>query len=136
MLRAHALHFAGCIRYEKVHPLQGGYFRRKVRKQRRSGRPLESPLVFYPRRALEIVTTYGPFAWFALRLWLKCQQIKRNPANQHYTDLALTPVSDHGEDEELEMFAHTAAAQAAVAKAHKNTEAREKHSQQVVDAAE
>jgi hypothetical protein len=133
---AHALQFAGCIRYEKVHPLQGGYFRRKVRTQRRSDRPLESPLVFYPRRVWEIVSTYGPFAWFALRLWVKCQRIKRDPLTQHYTDLALTPVTDHGEDEHLEMFAHTEAAQAAVAKAHRETEAREKHAKQQVDAAE
>ena len=45
-------------------------------------------------------------------------------------DLALTPVADHGEDEELEMLSHTEAAQAAVAKAHKETEAREKHARQ------
>jgi len=128
---AHALQFAGCIRYEKVHPLQGGYFRRKVRTERRSGRPLESPVVFYPRRAWEIVSTYGPFAWFALRLWVKCQRIKRDPATQHYSDLALTPVTDHGEDEHLEMFAHTEAAQAAVAKAHREAVAREKHTKAV-----
>ncbi|MGF1610918.1 MAG: B12-binding domain-containing radical SAM protein, partial [Kiloniellales bacterium] len=30
---AHTLQFAGCMRYEKVHPLQGGYFRRKIRSQ-------------------------------------------------------------------------------------------------------
>ena len=133
---AHALQFAGCIRYEKVHPLQGGYFWRKIRTQLRSGLPLESPLPFYARRAWEVVSTYGPFAWFALRLWVKCQQIKRNPATKFYTDLALTPVSDHGEDEELEMFAHTEAAQAAVAKAHKETEARERHAREAASAAE
>ena len=132
---AHALQFAGCIRYEKVHPLQGGYFRRKVRAQRRSGLPLEAPLPFYARRLWEIVSTYGPFAWFALRLWVKCQIIKRDPATQSYTDLALTPVTDHGEDEELEMFALTESAQAAVAKAHRETEAREKH-HKAVSAAE
>ncbi|NIA67707.1 radical SAM protein [Pelagibius litoralis] len=124
---AHALQFAGSIRYEKVHPLQGGYFRRKVRTQRRSTMPLESPLVFYPRRVWETLTTYIPFAGFALRLWIKCQQVKRDPANKNYTDLALTPVTDHGEDESLEMFAHTGAAQAAVAKAQKEAAAREKH---------
>lgn len=124
---AHALQFAGSIRYEKVHPLQGGYFRRKVRTQRRSGLPVESSLVFYPRRVWEALSTYIPFAGFAIRLWIKCQRVKRDPANKHYTDLALTPVTDHGEDESLEMFAHTDAAQAAVAKAQKEAAAREKH---------
>lgn len=124
---AHALQFAGSIRYEKVHPLQGGYFRRKVRTQRRSGLPVESPLLFYPRRVWEALSTYIPFAGFAITLWIKCQRVKRDPANKHYTDLALTPVTDHGEDESLEMFAHTDAAQAAVAKAQKEAAAREKH---------
>jgi len=133
---AHALQFAGCIRYEKVHPLQGGYFRRKVRTQRRSGLPLESPLVFYPRRVWEVLRTYVPFAGFALRLWLKCQQIKRDPASKDYTDLALTPVTDHGEDESLEMFAHTEAAQAAVAKAQRESAAREKRAKEPIAAAE
>ncbi|WP_422366891.1 B12-binding domain-containing radical SAM protein [Pelagibius sp.] len=124
---AHALQFAGSIRYEKVHPLQGGYFRRKVRTQRRSGLPVESPLLFYPRRVWEALSTYIPFAGFAITLWIKCQRVKLDPANKHYTDLALTPVTDHGEDESLEMFAHTDAAQAAVAKAQKEAAAREKH---------
>lgn len=124
---AHALQFAGSIRYEKVHPLQGGYFRRKVRTQRRSSLPVESPLVFYPRRVCEALSTYIPFAGFAIALWIKCQRVKRDPASKHYTDLALTPVTDHGEDESLEMFAHTDAAQAAVAKAQKEAAAREKH---------
>ena len=133
---AHALQFAGCIRFEKVHPLQGGYFRRKVRTQRRSTLPLESPLVFYPRWVWEAVSTYGPFAWYAIRLWFKCQRIKRDPATRSYTDLALTPVTDHGEDESLEMFAHTEAAQAAVAKAQRESAAREKHAKEPVAAAE
>ncbi|MEE8189847.1 MAG: radical SAM protein [Kiloniellales bacterium] len=113
---AHTLQFAGCMRYEKVHPLQGGYFRRKVRTQRRSGLPVESPLVFYPRRLWEIVRTYGPFALYALRMWLLCQRIKRDPATASYTDLALSPVEEP-EEEHLEMFEQSDAAKAAVAKA-------------------
>jgi hypothetical protein len=113
---AHTLQFAGCMRYEKVHPLQGGYFRRKIRTQRRSGLPVESPLVFYPRRLWEIARTYGPFALFALRMWLLCQRIKRDPATASYTDLALSPVEEP-EEEHLEMFEQSDAAKAAVAKA-------------------
>ena len=41
----------GCIALERVHPLQGGYLRRKYRRERRPSLPLESPLVFYPRYA-------------------------------------------------------------------------------------
>ena len=127
---AHTLQFAGCMRYEKVHPLQGGYFRRKVRTQRRSGRPIESPISFYPKRLWQIVSTYGPFAWYALRLYALCKAIKWNPTTQRYTDLALTPVDD-AEDEHLEMFEHSDAAKAAVAKAKGEAEARAKHAETV-----
>jgi len=123
---AHTLQFAGCMRYENVHPLQGGYFRRKVRTQRRSGMPIERPLTFYPKRAWEIVSTYGPFAWYALRLYGMCKAIKWNPATSRYTDLALTPVEE-AEDEHLEMFEHSDAAKAAVAKAKGEAEARTRH---------
>ena len=120
---AHVLQFAGCMRYEKVHPLQGGYFRRKIRTHRRSTLPLESPWIFYPRRLWEIVTTYGPFAAYALRMLLLCKWIKWNPATKRYHDLALTPVDD-AEHEDLEMLSHTESAKAAVAKAQGEAEAR------------
>ena len=47
-----ALWFYGCQAFERVHPLQGGIFRRKYRLDRRPGLPIESPFVFYPRYAL------------------------------------------------------------------------------------
>ncbi|SLN27570.1 B12-binding domain-containing radical SAM protein [Oceanibacterium hippocampi] len=116
---AHALQFHGSIKFEKVHPLQGGYFRRKIRTERRSTLPIESPLVFYPRRLVEILTTYVPFALYAADLWLLCQRIKREQRGQSYTDLALSPVEE-ADEESLEMFDHTDAAKAAVAKARSN----------------
>jgi hypothetical protein len=30
-----ALEFYGCLKFERVHPLQGGFIRRKIRTQRR-----------------------------------------------------------------------------------------------------
>jgi hypothetical protein len=120
---AHTLQFHGCMTFEKVHPLQGGYFRRKLRRQRRSDLPRENPLVFYPRRLWEIASTYGPFALYALRLWFLCQKVKRDPASKTYTDQALAPVAE-AEDEHLEMFEHTDAARAAVAKAKADAGAR------------
>ena len=44
--------FSGATRIEDVHPLQFGFVRRKARRQRRHGMPIESPLIFYPRRAV------------------------------------------------------------------------------------
>ena len=130
---AHTLQFAGCMRFEKVHPLQGGYFRRKIRKQRRSGLPIEPALTFYPKRLWQILATYGPFAWYALRLYALCKWTKWNPATRHYTDLALTPV-DEAEDEALEMFEHSDAAKAAVAKAKGEAEARAKRADKRAEA--
>ena len=43
------LWFKLVIAFEGVHPLEGGAFRLKFRRDRRAGMPLESPLVFYPR---------------------------------------------------------------------------------------
>ncbi len=106
---AHTMQFHGCMRFEKVHPLQGGYFRRKLRRHRRSGLEIESPLTFYPRRLWEVVSTYGPYSAYALRLCWTCRRIKRDPASRTYTDLALTPV-ETAEDEHLEMFEHSDAA--------------------------
>ncbi len=34
---------------ERVHPVEAGYIRRRVRTERRPGMPIESPLVFYPK---------------------------------------------------------------------------------------
>ncbi len=73
----------------------------------------------------ETLRTYGPFAAYALRLWLLCQRIKRDPATASYMDLAITPVED-AEDEHLEMFEHSDAAKAAVAKAKAQAEAKAK----------
>ena len=52
--------FYGSVLFEKVHPLQSGLFRIKRRGSRRSGLSRESPFVFYPRRAWEILSTYIP----------------------------------------------------------------------------
>jgi radical SAM superfamily enzyme YgiQ (UPF0313 family) len=49
-------------RLENVHPLDGGIFRRKYRRDRRSGLPLENALVFYARQGFESARKYTRFA--------------------------------------------------------------------------
>jgi molybdenum cofactor biosynthesis enzyme MoaA len=56
------------VRFDGVQPLEGGLFRRKSRTQRRPGLPRENPLLFYPRRMWEFVSTYVPAFWYAWRL--------------------------------------------------------------------
>ena len=86
----HVLQFYFTFRQEKVHPLQGGFFRRKLRRQRRSGLPRENPLMFYPRRLWEIADTHvrlAAFYWFLHRIRKKVERDKLP-----YSDPALLPI--------------------------------------------
>jgi hypothetical protein len=113
--------------YERVHPQQCGYFRRRVRAQRRPELPRENALTFYPRELARTLRNYAGIGAYAWKLHRLRRRIEKDPAAKRYSDLALTPVFDHGEDEELEMFHLTQAAEAAVAKAKAEAEARERH---------
>ena len=81
-----------CEKLEKVHPLQGGYLRRKSRKDRRPGLPLENPLIFYPRYAFELVSKHVQLAAKIIRFGWFRYQLKRDPEAKNYMDVALTPV--------------------------------------------
>jgi hypothetical protein len=107
--------FYGCITLERVHPLQGGYFRRKYRKDRRPGLPIENPLVFYSRYAWEILSKHVRLARMVSRMMRVRRRLKRDPKAREYTDLSLTPVSDN-DYETLEIFNVTDAAVATVQK--------------------
>lgn len=91
------LWFYTCIRLENVDPLQGGYLRRKYRKDRRPSMPRERPFVFYPKyfanlayKHLHLGALIVRYAWLRMRL-------KRDPEALNYMDAALTPV-----DQEVE----------------------------------
>jgi hypothetical protein len=103
--------FIGSINIEKLHPLECGLIRRKYRRDRRPGLPIESRLAFYPRHYLEMATKQVRWVWLWAKLWRKYYEIKHDPKKLEYMDLALTPVFD--EDEEREMF-HTDEAEAYV----------------------
>jgi hypothetical protein len=107
--------FWGCITLEKVHPLQGGYLRRRVRTDRRPGLPRESPLLFYPRFAAETVIKHIRVAGMIWRLGRIRRALKRDPKARDYTDVALTPVQDNDLDT-LQMFNGTESARRAVSK--------------------
>jgi hypothetical protein len=82
--------YYGSYRFERVHPLQCGIVRRKVRGTRRPGLPLENPLLFYPRRLWEIVSTYAALGWYYLWLQRLQRRIDRDPRAAAYTDAALS----------------------------------------------
>jgi hypothetical protein len=87
--------FYGSHRFEGVHPLQAGAFRRKVRRTRRPGMPAENPLLFYSRRIWDIVSTYARAAIYYLWLDRLRRRVEREPNASAYTDAALTLPTGH-----------------------------------------
>ena len=114
-----ALFFYGCHAIEGVHPLQGGLIRRKYRRDRRPGMPLENPFSFYIRYLGEIIFKHARLVTLAGKYMLARSRVERNSAKLDYTDLALAPAVDEHLDE-LEIFDTTAAARAAVQKVRRN----------------
>src|SRR5271168_1146577 len=88
----HILQFYFTFLQENVHPLQGGYFRRKLRRERRAGLPRENPLVFFVRRVREVLATHINLAAFYLYLHRIRRRVERD--DRPYTDPALTPIPD------------------------------------------
>ena len=60
------LAFHACARIERVHPLEGGLFRLKYRRDRRPGLPHDGPLAFYGRYLWDILSKHGRFVVLAL----------------------------------------------------------------------
>ena len=90
---------------------------RKVRTTRRKGFPIVSPLLFYPWRLLEVVSTHYRILKMFLRINRICKNVRKDPANKEYTDLAMTQVDD-GTAERLDMYQHTDDAKLAYKKAN------------------
>ena len=87
-LQQHMLQFYFTFIQENVHPLQGGYLRRKVRRQRRFGLPRENPLLFYPKRAWEVAASHVNMATFYWRMNRIRHRVERD--KRPYMDRALT----------------------------------------------
>jgi len=99
------LWFYGCHKFEGLHPLEGGYFRRKYRLDRRPGMPIENPLLFFPRRVWETIRGQVCIAALLLKFSGVYRRIKADPKAFDYTDTALTPVSEtENDDDSLEML--------------------------------
>jgi hypothetical protein len=108
--------FSGSMAVEGVHPLESGLIRRKARRDRRPGLPIESPFVFYPRYIFEFVAKHVKFARMFLKMHKLLRMIRRDPHAREYMDTALAPVASSDLDL-LEMFQVTEAARAVATKA-------------------
>ena len=87
---------------EKLHPLEGGLFRRKVRSQRRHGMPRVHPLVFYPHRMFEATRNIVEMIGLYLRCRRVWKRVAEDPNRRAYMDFALQPVT---EDETTDLMA-------------------------------
>jgi hypothetical protein len=82
--------YYGSYRFERVHPLQCGILRRKVRTTRRPGLPRENPFVFHARRVGEFLSKYSSLAAYYLWLERLRRRIEREVDAVTYTDAALS----------------------------------------------
>ena len=105
--------------YEGVHPLEGGAFRRKFRRDRRDGLPRENPVLFYPRYLAESAVKM----WRYWSVYRQCKSILDEvlaaPNRWTYTDLAIAPPRDD-EFEALDLYHATAGGEAALARMHRD----------------
>lgn len=107
------LWFSAAVPVEKVHPLQAGIFRRKVRKDRRSGFPIEPVWVFYPKYAGEILSKTFAFYKRYRQLSAMIKRIEADANALHYTDGALQPIEEECM-EDMALYTQTASARTAV----------------------
>jgi len=104
-----------------IYPLESGLIRRKARRDRRPGLPIESALTFYPRHLLSTIAIHLQLLAMLGRLFWIAQKIKRDPKAREYTDLALTPQAG-GDSDNLELFQLTEGARQAGQKARQHAE--------------
>ena len=89
--------FRGMPLIERVHPLQGGYLRRKVRRTLRPGSPYENALLFYVSYWIKTLVKAGRLAVLVWRI----NQIRRRVSREHalygYSDMAIAKLPQESE---------------------------------------
>ena len=105
--------FATTVRLEKIHPLQGGILRVKHLDELRPGLPRPSAWAFWPRFVWETLSKQAIFFGTVARLMAWSVAIGLKPGARRYVDQAITPVSEH-DDEELDLLTKTTGAKTAV----------------------
>jgi hypothetical protein len=105
--------FMGSINIEHIHPLEGGFLRRRYRRDRRPSLPVEPAWLFYPKHYGSVAARLAKWAALYIKLRRIYLRVKNDPDRYAYTDTAMTPVSAD-EASTHELF-NTEAAQAFVA---------------------
>src|SRR6476646_6811796 len=105
--------FSSAVPVENLHPLQWGIFLLRRRRHRRSGLPLESPVIFYSRYAAEIARKAALLATRWRHLESMVRKVEADPRAKFYIDGALTPVAEE-DSEHMELYTQNDAARVAV----------------------
>ncbi len=94
--------FYCAAKIEQVHPLDGGAFRRKIRRDRRSGLPKENVVLFYTKYLKEILIKHWKFFMHYLIYQQVYNRVLKDP-DPLDDDVAMKPV-DWGELDQLELY--------------------------------
>jgi Radical SAM superfamily len=109
------LWFNTMIPLEGLHPLEGGMFRLKFRRDRRSGWPTESAFVFYPRYLKEIAVKARGY-WSVYRRFNAIKhEVAIAPGRSSYSDIAIAPLREN-ELDSLDLFHTTRGGEDALAR--------------------
>ncbi len=114
--------FSACVRFEKIHPLQGGFIRRRYRHDRRHGLPMESALRFYANNLLHNINVYTRLTFLYFHYLFICKRVEWDP--RPYDDLATGEVEEEQLDE-LQIFTETAGGKDALNTARRKAAVRE-----------
>ena len=132
-LKSKLLMFHLMIKYEGVHPLEGGALRLKFRKDRRPGMKLENPIVFYPRYVFKTLRNAVGY-WLTIRKFDRfMKEAIEAPDREAYADMAVAPQSAE-EFEDMALYHATTGGEAALAR-RKRDEAIRKGAQSSADVA-
>jgi len=103
------------ILFEGVHPLEGGAFRLKFRRDRRYGQKIESPLIFYPRYGWETLKKVYGYLRVYRQLRAVLNEALTAPDRWTYSDIAIAP-PQLDEFERLSLYHETTGGEAALAR--------------------
>ena len=103
--------------------LRPGMIRRRYRRDRRPGMPLENPLVFYTRNWGGQVITYGRILAMFAKIHFWTRRLERDPNAKNYTDEALR-TSDDYDHQEMYQLTKSAPAGRRESEAHRGAQAR------------
>jgi len=115
------LSFHSTARIERLHPLDGGLLRRKVRTDRRSDLPLENPIVFHTRYAWEVLSKSVRLAAMYLSYQRRYRRVMAGRSVCQEPDVAMQPAEER-ELDSLELFNVTEAARSVAVKMKKKAE--------------